>query len=112
MGVINALNMCDGLDGLSGSLSLTSLSGLILVAYTWGSPADTALLPILGGSVIGFLLFNRRILGRERASVFMGDAGSMFLGFALTWYAISLSQGEARALSSLGSPVVPDGPHI
>jgi UDP-GlcNAc:undecaprenyl-phosphate GlcNAc-1-phosphate transferase len=98
MGVINALNMCDGLDGLSGSLSLTSLSGLILVAYTWGSPGDAALLMILGGAVVAFLLFNRRILGRERASVFMGDAGSMFLGFALTWYAISLSQGEARAL--------------
>ncbi|MBL8201894.1 MAG: undecaprenyl/decaprenyl-phosphate alpha-N-acetylglucosaminyl 1-phosphate transferase [Chromatiales bacterium] len=98
LGVINALNMCDGLDGLSGSLTLTSLSGLILAAYTWGIPADTALLPILGTAIAGFLLFNLRLLGRERASVFMGDAGSMFLGLALTWYAISLSQGETRAL--------------
>lgn len=98
LGIVNALNMCDGLDGLSGSLTLTSLSGLILAAYLWGSPADMALLPSLGMAIIGFLLFNRRLLGRERASVFMGDAGSMFLGFALTWYAISLSQGETRAL--------------
>ena len=98
LGVINALNMCDGLDGLSGSLTLTSLSGLILAAYTWGVPADTALLPILGTAIAGFLLFNLRLLGRERASVFMGDAGSMFLGLALTWYAIALSQGESRAL--------------
>jgi len=98
MGVINALNMCDGLDGLSGSLALTSLSGLILVAYLWGGPGDTGLLLILGAAVIGFLLFNRRLLGRERAYIFMGDAGSMFLGFALTWFAISLSQGEDRAL--------------
>lgn len=98
LGVINALNMCDGLDGLSGSLALTSLSGLILAAYTWGIPADTALLPILGTGIVAFLLFNLRLLGRERASVFMGDAGSMFLGFALTWYAIALSQGETRAL--------------
>lgn len=98
LGIINALNMCDGLDGLSGSLALTSLSGLILVAYTWGSPPDMVLLLILGAAVIGFLLFNRRLLGRQRASVFMGDAGSMFLGFALTWFAISLSQGEARVL--------------
>lgn len=98
LGVINALNMCDGLDGLSGSLTLTSLSGLILAAYTWGIPADTALLPILGTGIVAFLLFNLRLLGRERASIFMGDAGSMFLGFALTWYAIALSQGESRAL--------------
>lgn len=98
LGIINALNMCDGLDGLSGSLALTSLSGLIMVAYTWGSPPDTALLLILGAAVIGFLLFNRRLLGRARASVFLGDAGSMFLGFTLTWFAISLSQGEARVL--------------
>lgn len=98
LGVINALNMCDGLDGLSGSLTLTSLSGLILAAYTWGSPSDTALLPILGTAIAAFLLFNLRLLGRERASIFMGDAGSMFLGLALTWYAIALSQGEPRAL--------------
>lgn len=98
IGVINALNMCDGLDGLSGSLSLTSLSGLILAASVWGAPADMALLPLLATAILGFLLFNRRILGRKQASIFMGDAGSLFLGFALTWYAISLSQGEARAL--------------
>jgi UDP-GlcNAc:undecaprenyl-phosphate GlcNAc-1-phosphate transferase len=98
LGVINALNMCDGLDGLSGSLTLTSLSGLILAAYIWGVPADTALLPILGTAIAAFLLFNLRLLGRERASIFMGDAGSMFLGLALTWYAIALSQGETRAL--------------
>jgi len=98
IGIINALNMCDGLDGLSGSLALTSLSGLILVASTWGSPADTGLLLILGAGIVGFLLFNRRLLGRARASIFMGDAGSMFLGLALAWFAISLSQGETRAL--------------
>jgi len=98
LGIINALNMCDGLDGLSGSLAITSLSGLILAAYTWGVPADTVLLPILGTGIVAFLLFNLRLLGRERASVFLGDAGSMFLGFALTWYAIALSQGEHRAL--------------
>jgi UDP-GlcNAc:undecaprenyl-phosphate GlcNAc-1-phosphate transferase len=56
------------------------------------------LLLTLGAAILGFLLFNRRLLGRQRASVFMGDAGSMFLGLALTWFAISLSQGEARAL--------------
>jgi UDP-GlcNAc:undecaprenyl-phosphate GlcNAc-1-phosphate transferase len=98
LGIINALNMSDGLDGLSGSLSLTSLSGLIIAAYLWGENADVTLVLSLGAAILGFLLFNRRLLGRQRASVFMGDAGSMFLGLALTWFAISLSQGEERAL--------------
>lgn len=99
LGVINALNMCDGLDGLSGSLSLVSLAGLFFAAWLWGDVADVILLPLLGSAVAGFLLFNLRLPGRERASIFMGDAGSMFLGFALTWYAVSLSQGESRVIS-------------
>jgi UDP-GlcNAc:undecaprenyl-phosphate GlcNAc-1-phosphate transferase len=99
LGVINALNMCDGLDGLSGSLSLVSLTGLFLAAWLWGDVADVIVLPLLGSAVVGFLLFNLRLPGRERASIFMGDAGSMFLGFALTWYAVSLSQGESRVIS-------------
>jgi UDP-GlcNAc:undecaprenyl-phosphate GlcNAc-1-phosphate transferase len=98
LGIINALNMSDGLDGLSGSLSLTSLSGLIIAAYLGAQDVDVTLLLTLGAAILGFLLFNRRLLGRKRASIFMGDAGSMFLGLALTWFAISLSQGEARAL--------------
>ncbi|MEZ5561414.1 MAG: MraY family glycosyltransferase [Gammaproteobacteria bacterium] len=99
LGVINALNMCDGLDGLSGSLSLVSLSGLFLAAWLWGDVENVILLPLLGSAVLGFLLFNLRLPGRERASIFMGDAGSMFLGFALTWYAVSLSQGESRVIT-------------
>lgn len=99
LGVINALNMCDGLDGLSGSLSLVSLTGLFVAVWLWGDIADVILLPLLGSAVVGFLLFNLRLPGRERASIFMGDAGSMFLGFALTWYAVSLSQGESRVIS-------------
>jgi hypothetical protein len=40
-----------------------------------------------------------RLPGRSRAAIFLGDAGSMFLGFALTWFAISLSQGPERVLN-------------
>jgi UDP-GlcNAc:undecaprenyl-phosphate GlcNAc-1-phosphate transferase len=93
IGVINALNMCDGLDGLSGSQALVSVAGFALATVFWGGPGSSALLAILGGGIVGFLLFNLRLPGRARASVFLGDAGSMFLGFALTWFAISLSQG-------------------
>jgi len=99
LGVINALNMCDGLDGLSGTLSLISLSGLIIAAQVHGSIDDALIMILLSASVFGFLLFNFRMPGRDHASIFLGDAGSMFLGYALTWFAISLSQGEARLIT-------------
>ena len=98
LGVINALNMCDGLDGLSGSLSLVSLSGLMIVASVRGGAGDTLMLALLAAGIAGFLLFNLRIPGRKRASIFMGDAGSMFLGYVLTWFTITLSQEPGRAM--------------
>lgn len=98
VGVINALNMCDGLDGLSGCLALVSLGGLLLATALWGDPGQAAFLPLLGAAIVGFLAFNLRLPGRSQALVFMGDAGSMFLGFALTWYAIDLSQGAEAAI--------------
>ncbi len=99
IGVINALNMCDGLDGLSGTLALISIAGLMIVAFVNGGPANTVLLAVLAAAILGFLLFNLRFPGRSRAPIFMGDAGSMFLGYALTWFAISLSQGDERAMA-------------
>lgn len=98
LGVINALNMCDGLDGLSGSLALISLTGMMIVATVNGGPADAIVLAVLAAAIAGFLVFNLRFLGRKRAAIFMGDAGSMLLGFLLTWFAISLSQGQSRAM--------------
>ncbi len=98
VGVINALNMCDGLDGLSGTQALVSLAGFAIALSLWGQPGEASLLTILGGGVVGFLLFNLRLPGRSRAAIFLGDAGSMFLGFSLTWFAVSLSQGPGRVL--------------
>lgn len=98
LGVINALNMCDGLDGLSGTLAMISITGLMMVSFVNGGPADSVLLAVLATAILAFLLFNLRLPGRRRAAIFMGDAGSMFLGYALTWFAISLSQGEQRAM--------------
>lgn len=94
LGVINALNMCDGLDGLSGSMALISLTGLLLAAIFGQAAIEAYILLLLSASIIGFLIFNLRLAGRKRAVVFMGDAGSMFLGLALTWFAITMSQGR------------------
>ncbi len=99
VGVINALNMSDGVDGLAGGLALVTLLSLIIVAGVAGSIQDTNILMIIACSVVAFLLFNARIFGHQSARTFMGDAGSMWLGLTLSWFLINLSQGEARAMA-------------
>jgi len=98
VGVINALNMSDGVDGLAGGLSLIALLGMAYLAHGAAFAAERGLLLTLCAAVLGFLLFNLRTPWRCRATVFMGDAGSMFLGFAITWFFISMSQGDGRAM--------------
>jgi len=109
VGVINALNMSDGADGLAGGLSLIAVLGLTYVADGAGFASERTLLSVLAVVVAGFLLFNLRLPRlprrhrRHRALVFMGDAGSMFLGFAITWFFISLSQGDERAMAPVAA---------
>ncbi len=92
IGVINAFNMLDGADGLAGGVSLVSLSLLGSVALFFGSGPQSALIFTLASAVLGFLAFNMRSPWRTRAAVFMGDAGSMMLGFALVWFAVEISR--------------------
>ncbi len=103
VGVINALNMSDGVDGLSGTLTLSALTGLAVVAYSAGADTEFQILLLLVSCIVAFLLFNLRYPLRKRAAVFMGDAGSMFIGFALTWFFIKLSQGDHRAMAPVTS---------
>jgi UDP-GlcNAc:undecaprenyl-phosphate/decaprenyl-phosphate GlcNAc-1-phosphate transferase len=99
IGVINAVNMVDGVDGLGGGIVLISLSLLAWIAYSSGQYTEATILLLLICTVVAFLLFNMRLPGRKHALVFMGDAGSMFLGFVLAWFAVSLSQGGERAMT-------------
>ena len=87
IGVINAVNMSDGHDGLAGSLVLVSLMALLF------SGANNELILIAAAAIFGFLLFNVRIV-RSRAKVFMGDAGSTMLGLLLAFLLIRQSQIE------------------
>lgn len=102
VGIINAFNMADGTDGLAGGLSLISAVWLIIVALLSGAyPETVMLLLVLVAAIMGFLHFNLRHPWRKRAVVFMGDAGSMMLGFVLAWFAIELCQGERPAMSPI-----------
>lgn len=99
VGVINAVNMSDGLDGLAGSLALVSLSCFIAASLLFGNGQEVGLLVMLAAAVVGFLIFNFRFPGRRSAIVFLGDSGSMFLGLAICWYAIKFSQGDNRVVA-------------
>lgn len=93
VGFINAFNMIDGADGLAGSLALTMTAAFLLVADMggWPSMGGTLLLATIG-AVLGFLIFNSRVLDQQgRYRVFLGDAGSMVLGVLVAWYAIRLA---------------------
>ncbi|MEM6574238.1 MAG: hypothetical protein AAF736_08210 [Pseudomonadota bacterium] len=96
VGVINSINMTDGVDGLAGglvSVALLSLAGAALVA----GRTDTLLLfAAILPAVWVFLLANFRP-GRP-AAVFLGDAGTLWLGFLLAWLLIDLSQGTAAVI--------------
>lgn len=98
VGLINALNMIDGIDGLSGSLSFISLGGIAIAASIAGQGTYTFLAVALMGGVAGFLYFNLRYPSNARARVFLGDNGSMLLGFVFAWLLIALSQGAQPAM--------------
>jgi UDP-GlcNAc:undecaprenyl-phosphate GlcNAc-1-phosphate transferase len=89
--------MSDGLDGLAASLALVTLGALGVLAWRGDAHRGVGVLLLLALVLLPFLAFNLRRSGR--ALVFMGDAGSMFLGFALAWFLIQFSQGEHRLMA-------------
>lgn len=92
VGAINAFNMIDGVDGLSGGIALAALGWYAIVGAHQGAMFETALAFMAIGAIIGFLLFNARHPLRAKASVFLGSSGSMLLGLIVVWLAISLTQ--------------------
>ena len=92
VGLINAINMSDGVDGLAGSLAMEALIIFCCLADAIGRIVQTHILLFFIASLCAFLLFNFPL--RRRASLFLGDSGSMLLGFTLAWFSITLSQGE------------------
>lgn len=99
VGVINALNMQDGMDGLAGSQACLAFLILASTALAGGAMTHATVLLVLASVTLGFLAFNLRLPGRPRALVFMGDAGSLFLGLALAWFVVDMSQAPGRTLA-------------
>lgn len=99
--ITNAINLLDNMDGLAGGISLIACAFLAITFLANGQSAEAALPLILAGAIAGFLWFNF-----NPASIFMGDCGSMFLGFALSGIALLSDFGRARNLVSVLAPPV------
>lgn len=103
VGVVNAVNMVDGMDGLSGSVTFFAFAWYAAVAAGSGLTVQFTTALIFCGAIAGFLVFNLRFPWQRRARVFLGDAGSLMLGFALGWYAIDLTQGAGRTFPPIAA---------
>lgn len=107
VGVINAVNLVDGLDGLAGGIGFIAVS----VLFALGIMGDNVLVALfcacLAGALGGFLIFNF-----NPARIFMGDTGSLFLGFVLAAFSISTSSKGTTTVAlvvpilALGLPII------
>lgn len=97
VGITNAVNLADGLDGLAGGICLLSFCCIGYLAFLEGETTIALLSLSLIGAIFGFLRFNT-----YPASLFMGDTGSQFLGFSLVTASVALTQGDTAL-----SPVLP-----
>ncbi|MGQ0800778.1 MAG: MraY family glycosyltransferase [Pseudomarimonas sp.] len=103
VGLINAINMADGIDGLAGALVFVALAMLGAAALYSGNHGMLPLLTLMLGGLSTFLWFNLRRPGQAKAATFMGNSGSAFLGFVIAWVSFRLTQNAGHPVS----PVLP-----
>ena len=84
VGLSNAMNFIDGLDGLAGGVTMISALTLAVMAMFTAQPPEALLASLLAGATLGFLAFNF-----NPAKIFMGDSGSLFCGFTLAAIAVT-----------------------
>ena len=99
--LINAMNLMDGMDGLAGGVSLVMFLWFLLASVAVGWFAYIYVLLLLIACLAGFLVFNMRNPWRRKASLFLGDAGSMSLGLSIAWFGVLLARGEYAPLEPI-----------
>lgn len=100
VGVTNAVNLIDGLDGLAAGVSGIAALSMGIVAYMQGQPSLLVLTVLIAGAILGFLPYNF-----HPARTFMGDCGSNFLGFLMAATAV-LGMAKTTAVISLIVPIL------
>lgn len=107
VGLTNAFNLIDGADGVAGGAALTAALAMFIVALVLGQPVIALALVIVAGAVLGFLFYNF-----PPATVFLGNSGSLFVGFLLASLGLAGSSKATTVLAiaipvvSLGLPVL------
>jgi len=100
VGVVNAVNLIDGLDGLASGIALTATLTLLGVALINGEVLLALFMTALAGSLVGFLFFNF-----NPARIFLGDSGSLFLGFVLAITSVWTQQKAPTAAALTWIPL-------
>ncbi len=100
VGIVNALNFLDGLDGLAGGTTLIAALAFAIVGMIGGQPYPALLAAIVAGAALGFLRWNW-----SPARIFLGDAGSLFLGYSLASLGL-MSTWDKSSLAYLLVPVI------
>lgn len=98
--VVNAINLIDGLDGLASGVALIASLTLFVLALMWPNPVAGLSSIALCGALLGFLLYNF-----NPASIFMGDSGSLFLGFILASTGM-IGSTKSRTLVAILVPII------
>ena len=94
IGITNAINLLDNMDGLATGIAIIGSAFLTLSFINTNQPAEALMLATFAGALLGFLVYNS-----NPASIFMGDSGSMFIGFFLASAAlVNVSGGRSRSL--------------
>ncbi len=95
--VINAYNMVDGIDGLIGSLSLNTFMAIAILFLMSGNHGYLSYPLILATATLPYLMFNLGFFKKYTKKIFMGDAGSMFIGLSVIWLLSMGTQGEGAS---------------
>ncbi|MCU0237810.1 MAG: hypothetical protein MUC29_00050 [Pyrinomonadaceae bacterium] len=101
IGITNAVNLLDNMDGLAGGISAIAAFALMIGFQTDGQITEALLIAVFIGALVGFLVYNF-----NPASIFMGDCGSMFIGFFLA-STVLLAQTGGRSRSVFSVLAVP-----
>jgi UDP-GlcNAc:undecaprenyl-phosphate GlcNAc-1-phosphate transferase len=98
IGLLNAFNMMDGIDGLAGGLSLVTIGTILLYSNAAQIYGPATLMLLMGATLLPYMAANLGLIGRK---VFLGDAGSMVLGYLFAWTLIDFSQISPAHLSPI-----------
>ena len=95
IGVINAFNMVDGIDGLLGLMAINTLGAIAILLFI--NKQENLFTILIAVALIPYLIFNLGFFGTKYRKIFMGDAGSMFIGFTIVWLLTINTQGNSAS---------------